>query len=99
MKGQNIRPPTDEEAADIMAKRKLGLKRLGVDKEASPADAAQAADAFVDSQQIERSKYFKGFYLLVFHPPKDIIEEVGAAWGEQLVRAFGWQWHYVVRET
>ena len=98
MTRQNIRPPTDEERADIIAKRKLGLHRLGVDEEGSPADAAQAVDAFVDSQQVERSKYFKGFYLLVFHPPQDIIEEVGTVWGEQLVRAFGWQWQYVVRE-
>ena len=99
MAKQQLRLPTDEEQADINAKRTLGQKRLGVGKEASPSDVAQAADEFVDAQQIERSKYFKGFYLLVFHNPQALINEIGAAWGEQLVRAFGWQWQYVIRES
>jgi hypothetical protein len=98
MNDQTIRPPTAEETAEIKAKRTLGLNRLGVEKKAGPAEIAEAADAFVDSEQIERSKYFKGFYLLVFKPARKIIEEVGVAWGEQLVRAFGWQWQCVVRE-
>jgi hypothetical protein len=99
MAKQSARPPTDDEIADINAKRASGLKRLGVDGDASPAEVAQAADEYVDAQQVERSKYFKGFYLLVFHGPQNIIDEVGAAWGEQLVRAFGWQWQYVVRKS
>ena len=99
MSGHRVRPPTAEEATDINAKRDLGLKRLGLPKEASPADVAQAADAFVDQQQAERSKYLKGLFLLMFRPPDGMIEEIGAAWGEQLVRAFGWQWQYAVRES
>ena len=98
MSEQRVRPPTSEETADIAAKHDLGLKRLEVGKEATPAAVAEAADAFVDKEQVERSKYFKGFYLLVFRPPDAMIEEVGAAWGEQLVRAFGWRWQYVVRD-
>ena len=94
---QRVRPPTAEETADICAKRDLGLRRLGRSPDAAPADVAEAADAFVDGQQAERSKYLKGLFLLMFRPPGAMIEEVGAAWGEQLVRAFGWQWRYVVR--
>src|SRR5262249_62410248 len=55
-------------------------------------------DAFVDAQQAERSKYLKGLFLLMFRPPGGMIEEVGAAWGEQLVRACGWRWRYVTRD-
>jgi len=98
MSEPRVRSPTDWETADIRAKRDLGLKRLGLGTEAAPADVAQAADAFVDEQQAERSKYLKGLFLLMFRPPDGMIEEVGAAWGEQLVRAFGWQWQYAVRE-
>jgi len=99
MKKQRVRPPTDEENADINVKRNSGLKRLGITKDAAPADVAQAADEYVDAQQIDRSKYLKGFYLLVFHDPQGIIDEVGTAWGDQLVRAFGWKWQYIIGES
>jgi hypothetical protein len=98
MSEQRVRPPTSEETVDISAKRDLGLERLGVRADATPADIAAAADAFVDEQQVERSKYLKGLFLLMFRPAEGMIEEVGAAWGDQLVRAFGWRWQYVVRE-
>ncbi len=59
---------------------------------------ARAADALVDAEQVERQKLLKGLYLLFFRNADAIIEDVGAAWGEQLVRAFGWRWRYAARE-
>ena len=98
MTNQRLRPPTADETADIIAKRDLGLARLGLGAGATSSDIAEAADAFVDEQQIQREKKLKGLFLLMFKDPKTLIEEIGAAWGEQLVRAFGWRWQYVVRE-
>ena len=93
-----IRPPTAEEATDISSKRDLGLARIELENGAAPADVVRACDDLIDQEQIQREKLFKGLFLLFFRNPDDIIAEIGAAWGEQLVRAFGWRWRYAIRE-
>jgi hypothetical protein len=98
MSEQRVRPPTAEETAEINGNRDRGLARLDAGNDASPADVARAADALVDQEQIQRQKLLKGLFLLMFRDPESIIGEIGAAWGEQLVRAFGWRWQYAIRE-
>jgi hypothetical protein len=63
-----------------------------------PSDVARAADALVDRNQIQRHKLVKGLFLPMFRDPEAVIDEMGAAWGDQLVRAFGWRWQYAIRE-
>jgi hypothetical protein len=98
MSEQRARPPTTEETAEINVKRDRGLTRLGAGNAAAPADVARAADALVDQEQVQRQKLLKGLFLLMFRDPEAVIDEVGAAWGDQLVRAFGWSWQYAIRE-
>jgi hypothetical protein len=98
MSEQRVRPPTAEEMAQLSADRDRGLGRLVVGAEATPAEIVRAADELIDREQIQRQKLLKGLFLLLFRDPEEIIREVGAAWGEQLVRAFGWRWQFAVRE-
>ena len=93
-----VRPPTSDEMADLNATLQRARSRLGISEATTPADAVSTTDAFIDSEQIERQKLLKGLYLLFFRNPDSLIDETGAVWGEQLVRAFGWRWQYAVRE-
>lgn len=62
-----------------------------------PAAIVQAIDDLVESEQIEREKYLKGLYLLMFKKPVTLVAEVGAVWGEQVVRELSWAWQFAVR--
>ena len=87
-----------EQRNDLAGFCSRGLARLGLKKDATPAQIAEAADELIEAEQIEREKYFKGLWLMNSRPAKPIIEEISILWGEQIVRQMKWSWKFVDRE-
>ena len=75
--------------AALTAEVAAGAKSLGVSPDDDPAKIVAAVDAFVFDWQCGD------------HPPASVLDaedapfRIGAVWGEQLVRAFGWEWAMV----
>lgn len=73
---------------EIRQSAREGAELIGVDLEAqSPQEIVEKIDAFV-SQQQRRKKSTSGD-----HDAAEIA--LGGLWGEQLVRALGWEWSSV----
>jgi hypothetical protein len=77
---------------------KRGAFRAGCSEDAPPVDVVVAADVVVHNEQLHRNTLFRGMFMLVFRRPERIVEEVGALWGQQIVREFRWTWMSIEKE-
>jgi hypothetical protein len=89
---------SDTERLALSAAVARALGRLNVPPTAPPAGIVKAVDDLVEAEQIEREKYLKGMYLLMFKKPVALIAEMGAVWGEQVVRELSWAWQFAARQ-
>ena len=91
---------TDEEKTEFATRAAQASKNLGFDENTvAPAAAVQAVNDFVDRWQSERSGALKK--LFGRKPGLDSVDValgLGAVWGDQLVRRFGWEWVCVRHE-
>ena len=82
-------PFPESTAAALREEVDAGSRLLGVSADDDPAKIVAAVDAFVFDLQCGE------------HPPESVLDaedapfRMGAVWGEQLVRAFGWEWAMV----
>jgi hypothetical protein len=89
------RPLTTDEQSDLQAYAQLGLESLGVSSRSDPSDVVAAIDRFVeawpirDRTQVEADLSDQGAMI-------ELSLKLGVLWGDQLVRAFSWQWTVVV---
>jgi hypothetical protein len=86
MKTHSEHPFPKSTAEALREEVDAGSKLLGVSPDDDPAKIVAAVDAFVFDWQCGD------------HPPASVLDagdapfRMGAVWGEQLVRAFGWEW-------
>ena len=80
--------PADMEAA-VSAEIERGTRILGVAPDDDPASIVAAVDAFVYAWQCGDRP------LQSVLDSEDAPFTLGAVWGEQLVRRFGWEWRMV----
>lgn len=89
MKTHSERPFPASTAEALREEVALGMGLLGLSPDAEPATAVAAVDAFVFDWQCGK------------RPPAHVLDaedapfRLGAVWGEQLVRALGWEWAIV----
>lgn len=89
MKTHSEQPLSADTAAAVSAEIERGTRLLGVAIDDDPATIAAAVDAFVYAWQCGD------------RPPASVLDAddapfiLGAVWGEQLVRRFGWEWRMV----
>jgi hypothetical protein len=89
MKTHSEHPFPESTAEALREEIADGTKLLGVSPDDDPAKIVAAVDAFVFDWQCGD------------HPPASVLDaedapfRMGAVWGEQLVRAFGWEWAMV----
>lgn len=89
------RPLTDEEKAEFETRSSRALKNLGVNApEASAESIVQLVDAFVDKWQTGGFAPRKSLFSRKPALPDsvDVALGLGAVWGDQIVRKFGWEW-------
>jgi hypothetical protein len=89
MKTHSEHPFPANTAGALREEIDAGARLLGVSPDDDPAKIVSAVDAFVFDWQCGD------------HPPESVLDaedapfRMGALWGEQLVRAFGWEWAMV----
>lgn len=92
------RPLTSEEKNEFERYATQARANLGMtDSNIEPNTIVQKLNDFVDQWQQERSNPFKR--LLSRKPdPIDVALGLGVVWGDQIVRAFGWEWVCVLQD-
>lgn len=86
------RPLTPGEAEGFADYTRRAMTNLALtDQDAAPKEIIQAVENFVERWQEERRRPFRK--LFVKGPDStDVALGLGAVWGDQLVREFGWEW-------
>lgn len=86
------RPLTPDKLASFAAYTKNAMTHLGLaNAEPKPEAAVQAVEDFVDNWQTQKRNPLKK----LFGRGPDTVDMalgLGAVWGNQLVRQFGWEW-------
>jgi hypothetical protein len=86
------RPLTEGEQDEFRTRANNGLTNLGLaGTEPEPKAAVQGVETFVEKWQAERRSPLK----TLFRRGPDAVDvalALGAVWGDQLVRQFGWEW-------
>jgi hypothetical protein len=91
------RPLTCSEAEEFRFYSEQGLKDLGVtDPRVSPDSIIALIDSFVDKWQEEGPNKIKRVFEIE-HDLIDVALGLGAAWGDQVIRQFGWVWLCIVQ--
>jgi hypothetical protein len=89
MRTHSEQPFPTETAGALSAEIERGTRLLGVAPDDDPATIVAAVDAFVYAWQCGD------------RPPQSVLDAedapftLGAVWGEQFVRRFGWEWRMV----
>lgn len=89
MSDHTVEEMNPDTAAQLQGAASEGLDVLGLDAGASADDIVEAIDAFVFNWQ--RGDRPSGLAV----DEEDLPFALGSLWGEQLNRAFGWQWQIV----
>ena len=88
---------SEDEKSEFESYAKSGLKLLGKIESADPGELVAAVDTYIAKHQ----KASTGFVKKLFSKAPDNIETslaLGIVWGNQLVRAFRWEWVCVLVE-
>jgi hypothetical protein len=89
------RPLTVEEISEFEACSSQGLQNLGVnDPSVAPESIVQLVDSYVDKWQSGGFAPRKSLFGRKSPVPDtvDVALGLGAVWGNQIVRRFGWEW-------
>lgn len=82
---------TDQESQEFRNCSETALRLLSLDASSSPQASVEAIETYI----LEWHKPKGGFFARLFNRKPDVIQAalaLGAAWGDQLVREFGWEW-------
>src|SRR3569833_510571 len=90
------RPLSPQELTECQTRRSRMMTKLRLTSEAPPDYIVAAVDAYVDAWQQERSGFLARFRKIEGPDPEQLAFDLGVLWGDQLVRAMGWEWAKVI---
>jgi hypothetical protein len=82
---------TAQETTEFRQCSEAGLRLLALDSAASPLQCVEAVETYVDKWH----KPKPGILAKLFGGKPDVVQTalaLGAVWGDQLSREFGWEW-------
>ena len=93
------RPLTAQELSEFQTRREQMLAKLRLAAEAPPDYVVTVVDRYVDAWQLQRSGFMARFRKPDGPDPAQLAFDLGVIWGDQLVRAMGWEWAKVVYDN